>query len=160
MTPLEEFAGRLPSLVGEVWDAMLAPGEQLDSGAACDDRADYSARIDIWGTWRGTLYVGCHERVARKAAEGLFARDAASLSHAEVLDALCEFANLLGGNAKAMLASGCQLGLPHAGTEDSGPSKPAPGNIVCETRLSWRGCLLHVCLLAVATGPNFVAQAP
>lgn len=147
MSVLEPFREMLASSVREVWDTALAPGEALEGRASCG-ALSYAASIDIAGAWNGTLRVECAEAVALRAAVALFERAPEDLTPDDLLEAVSEFANLVGGNLKAALASGGRLGLPRAFVLAESAAWPASAAPSLETCLSWNGGGLRVSLLS------------
>lgn len=71
-----------------------------------------SGRIDIDGAWNGTVSMGCSHAFARRLAAVMFEMEDAELDQELVLDAFGELVNVTTGNIKALLPSGCAMGLP------------------------------------------------
>lgn len=144
MSALDQISDALPWLVQNVWGAACAPDEPLQETPAEGERP-YSAWIEIRGAWNGTLRVECDPLVALHAAVGLFGGNPVTIGESEMLDALRELVNLIGGNAKAVIAPGCRLGLPEAelGSPPAALPKDRPA---CVSDLSWRGKPLRVCV--------------
>lgn len=66
--------------------------------------------VDISGAWKGTVRVDLSPKLASKVASAMF--EAEGVSPAEVIDAIQELANMVGGNVKALLPGPSKLSLP------------------------------------------------
>jgi len=104
---------QLEELMRNIWEAMLLPDAPLELGPAREEY-DFCACVDIVGAWNGVISVECDETLARELARHMFGRAAEEVVEGDLLDALREVANLIGGNVKGTLAGGCQLSLPRA----------------------------------------------
>jgi chemotaxis protein CheX len=104
----------LTEVVRSVWDAMLGltliPSETPYEA----DTADRSlcGCVQITGSWEGAVMIDLPEKLARDAAAAMFGCEPDDLSDDEVLDALGEVANMVGGNVKGMIDGECKLSLP------------------------------------------------
>jgi len=104
----------LREVVESVWSSML--GLQLVPADHAYDR-DPDARnltgtVQITGEWTGAVMVDLPEKLARDAAAAMFGMEPDDLGEEEVLDALGEVANMIGGNVKGLLDAECKLSLP------------------------------------------------
>jgi chemotaxis protein CheX len=70
------------------------------------------ACITIQGAYHGSLTLTCTRDLARYIAAALFDTPADDLDEADVLDALGETVNIIGGGVKALLPQPSKLGLP------------------------------------------------
>ena len=68
--------------------------------------------IQITGAWQGAITIRCGPGLANAITEAMFGAEPGASSPQEVRDALGEVANMIAGNLKALLPSGCQLSLP------------------------------------------------
>ncbi|MCZ7527730.1 MAG: chemotaxis protein CheX [Acidimicrobiia bacterium] len=68
--------------------------------------------MQITGAWEGAVMLDLPEPLARDAAAAMFGMEPDELGDDEVLDALGELANMIGGNVKGMLDADCKLSLP------------------------------------------------
>lgn len=73
---------------------------------------DCAASIRIEGAWNGSVVVACSRGLAQRLAEAMFLADDQEVREALRADALCEIANIIGGNVKSLLPSPSRLGLP------------------------------------------------
>ena len=104
----------LTEVVRSVWDSML--GLTLvpaDTPYETDgDQRYLTGCVQIAGTWEGAVMIDLPEELARESAAAMFGCEPEDLSDEEVLDALGEIANMVGGNVKGMIDGECKLSLP------------------------------------------------
>jgi CheY-specific phosphatase CheX len=104
----------LSEVVQSVWESML--GLTLVRADAPYDPADEQRSlcgcVQITGTWEGAVMIDLPEELARVSAAAMFGCEPEDLSDEEVLDALGEVANMVGGNVKGMIEGECKLSLP------------------------------------------------
>jgi CheY-specific phosphatase CheX len=104
----------LREVVESVWSAML--GLELvpaDHGYARDvESRNLTGTVQITGEWQGAVMVDLPEKLARDAASAMFGMEPDELGEDEVLDALGEVANMIGGNVKGLIEGECKLSLP------------------------------------------------
>ena len=70
------------------------------------------ASIEITGDWTGVVAMGCSHVFAQRLAAAIFEMDAADLTADEIGDAFGELVNVAAGNIKALLPTGCRMGIP------------------------------------------------
>jgi CheY-specific phosphatase CheX len=68
--------------------------------------------VEIDGPWRGRVTVSCSEQLATTITAQMFEMDPAETTKAELVDAMGEIANMIGGNVKALLPGPSKLSLP------------------------------------------------
>ena len=91
--------------------------------------------VHLSGAYTGSITVQCSAPAARDAAAALFAMQPADVTAAEVVDAIGEIANMVGGNVKSMLPGPSNLSLPAV---VHGQLAVAGAQIVREVQLAWR----------------------
>lgn len=106
MLPPEHLVVELTQLV---WSTMLGL-DAHDGGASVDEPAVTTA-VDIRGGWEGTVAMCFPGPLARRLATALD-EGAEPPSESEVIDALCEIVNMVGGNLKAVLPGPSVLSPP------------------------------------------------
>jgi hypothetical protein len=110
---LQEY---LASVITNVWmtifDDAPTPAEPRPAVARA-----LVARVGITGEQPCTVVIHCPESLARRIAARMLAVEDATLTTAEVQDALGEFANMAAGNLKAVLPTGHHLSLPEVTAE-------------------------------------------
>ncbi len=68
--------------------------------------------VEIGGAFEGAVVVNCSAAFARKAAAVMFGIAEADVDADDMADTLGELTNMIAGNLKALVGSGCQLSLP------------------------------------------------
>lgn len=113
----------LQQIVESVWSDMLGlPVSPVSGGEFPAEHL--SGAVTICGEWQGIIVVDCVPDLASRAAGKLFGANIVPDS-SQVHDALGEIANIIGGNAKALLPGPCRLGRPTV--SQSGPMLRYPG---------------------------------
>ncbi|HVV36319.1 MAG TPA: chemotaxis protein CheX [Acidimicrobiales bacterium] len=75
---------------------------------------DVSASVSVTGEWSGHVVMACGEVLGRKIAAGLLMTEPEEITDDDLSDAMGEFANVVGGNVKAMMPGPSKLSLPVA----------------------------------------------
>jgi chemotaxis protein CheX len=137
----------LLTILEQVWASYLDP-DGLDPLVPEDDRTvpnDIRAWVAITGSWEGHILVTCSRVQARNLAGAFLGMSVDEVpAQEDVADVLGELANIVGGNVKSMLPSGCTLSTPSFVDEGDGPV-PAPGAVlVAELVGQWRDESLSV----------------
>lgn len=134
----------LSAIADQVWSSYLDPEGinpllpiELAPPEAQAGTADVCASVSITGSWHGHVVVKCSEATARYAAAALLAMEVAEVSEDDVIDALGELANIVGGNVKSTLPSQCAVSLPHVMTGAGVVSKYPAATQVCELSAVW-----------------------
>ncbi|MGN6605563.1 MAG: chemotaxis protein CheX [Jatrophihabitans sp.] len=103
---------------GVVVDAMLSDiflallGEaDVYANPVSDADLSLSASVSMTGEWPGHVVVGCSDGFARRFASRLFLTDI--VSDSDIVDAIGELANVVGGNVKSVVPGPNVLSLPH-----------------------------------------------
>ncbi len=91
--------------------------------------------VSISGAWDGSVMIGCSQLLARRAAGVMFDLVPESATSSDVVDAIGELANVLGGNLKGLLPGPSVLSLPNVSTEPM-PDSAGP----CEACELWFQC--------------------
>jgi chemotaxis protein CheX len=89
--------------------------ELIDGPFDATDPDSFQAAIRINGDWKAELRVIASRGLAESIAQSMFAAEPSELSEEEVLDALGEIANVIGGNVKGIIDQECSLSLPCVG---------------------------------------------
>ena len=114
------------------------------------DGHDVAAWVDVHGPWRGRASLETSRPAAADLARALLRLPAAvPVADEDLVDALGEVANVVGGNIKALLPYHGALGLPRvaASLPDGGPAHP-----VQRVPLRWRGRSLVLTVWAADDG--------
>ena len=107
MLPMEE---ELEEIVALVWQTVLGGEAPPRAGTPAPLDAVQVAELGIQGAWNGTFELEADPAFARAAAAALFGTDGADAAEQE--EALREVANMLAGNAKALLPGPSTLSIP------------------------------------------------
>ena len=144
----------LGEIAEQVWSSYVDPDERAPLfviGAPDQDGEappEVSASVSITGAVRGRVVVGCSANLARWATAALLALDKDAVTVPDIVDALGELTNIIGGNVKSVLPAACGMTLPrvalgmHAQSDVDGP---APAGVrVCEVVADWLGERLSI----------------
>jgi chemotaxis protein CheX len=109
---METFGADIDAIVGIVFGTMV--GVSVESAElACKASPDHlTASVFFGGDWQGAVLVECGRQTARGIAERLMGVPAGEQSGDDVLDAMGELANMVGGNLKSVLPRGIGLSMP------------------------------------------------
>ena len=103
---------QLSQITSEVCESMLALSLSPTSG-----EEEYTpalvASVNITGAWNAVVEVAVCNSSANTIAETMFACD--EPSDEEVIDAVGEIANMIGGNIKGLVGTDCNLSIPCVG---------------------------------------------
>ncbi len=127
-----------------VWTTFLDgdPAGLLPGGTGADgDRV--TGCVHLSGAYTGSIMLQCSGPAARDAAAALFSMQPADVTQTEVVDAIGELANMVGGNVKSMLPGPSALSLPAV---VHGQLAVPGAQVVREVQLTWRGEPLVVSL--------------
>jgi chemotaxis protein CheX len=104
----------LAEMVEQVWVSYLDPEGVSPLTPTGDEKqpSEVHSSVSISGSWTGHVVYASSTVAARKAAAAFLAMEADEVSPEDVSDVLGELANIVGGNVKAMLPTGCFLSLP------------------------------------------------
>lgn len=101
------------TLTNLVWTTVLKTDVKLvDTPGTLGGGKYVAAKVDVIGSWNGSVTVGCSYALARRTAGKMFDMPAEAISPEELRDAVGEVANILGGNVKTLIAGKCRLSLP------------------------------------------------
>ena len=112
MTSVFQVSGYQTELARIVNDALgVMFSAAMDPAADCQQGNDsYTALVSFVGEWNGALLLRCGSNTARDLAQRLFKLP--SVTPEDVVDALGELANMIGGNLKSVLPPGVILSVP------------------------------------------------
>jgi chemotaxis protein CheX len=108
-------------------------GLPLEQAAATRPPECITGMVEISGGFSGTVVVELSRPLARKVAAALFGMELDQVTEAEVVDAVGEVVNILGGNLKALLPGPSTLSLPRV---DDGEPGGQPGKLHVRAGLS------------------------
>ena len=138
-------ADDLEVITREVWSSFLDgdPAGLVVSGSdgAIDDQV--TGCVHLSGAYIGAIMLQCSPPAARDAAAALFSVSPDDVTQAEVVDAMGEIANMVGGNVKSMLPGPSTLSLPSV---IQGRLSLPGSQVVREVTLAWHAQPLTVSL--------------
>ena len=94
----------------EVWSALLGLELAPDPAAAAVPSPSITGCVQITGEWEGAVLLCCSEQFARTATEAMFMTD--EVTDDDIIDAVGELTNMVGGNIKSLLPGPSQLSVP------------------------------------------------
>ena len=102
------------AIAEQVWTSYLDPegANPLLLGPPAVPSQEVSASVSVTGAWRGHIVVSCSSTAARNASAALLGADLVDITPEDVVDALGELANIIGGNVKGLLPEPSALSLP------------------------------------------------
>ncbi len=94
------------------WEAFVPGGAVLLPGSGPGAAEEIRGRVDIDGSWTGSVELSCSLALARRVASALFAVEEEALEAIDVRDAVGEIVNVVGGNIKSILPPPTSLSIP------------------------------------------------
>jgi chemotaxis protein CheX len=114
--------GSLVKANAQFWEQML--GMQLELTACAEifsSSEEYLlASVSLSGAWTGRIEVGLSRGLALAATAAMMMQPEDALSEADVLDAIREIANMIGGVIKSSLPRPCAMALPESAVATGG----------------------------------------
>ncbi len=104
--------------------------------------------VQILGEFEGAVTLQTTEAFMRQAAGVMFGKEAATVSREELLDALGELANMVGGVLKAQLPAPSLLSLPTVADGDSYSLSFPNAGVLGRVELTCIGDPVNVALIA------------
>lgn len=125
-------------IVPEVWGDLLGMRPGTAEGAPEPAPDCLTASVHVKGGWAGDVMLTVGEPLARRAAAGMFGREASELDAGQVKDALGEVANILCGHLRPVLARHSNSSLPAVGASVQS-RKPDATRVVfdCDGQYLW-----------------------
>jgi chemotaxis protein CheX len=107
------------TLTNLVFETMLKTDvKRVDTPGTLGGGKYVAAKVDVIGSWNGSVTGGCTHTHARRTAGKMFDMPAESITMDELRDAVGEVANILGGNVKTLIAGKARLSLPSVAEVD------------------------------------------
>ncbi|MEO3937274.1 chemotaxis protein CheX [Dermatophilaceae bacterium Soc4.6] len=143
----EVSADDIVAITTDVWACFL--GEEVyrvpESTPGLDDES-VLASVGITGTWGGHVLLELPLAGAETAARRML--DVESVTENEIVDALEELSNMVGGNVKSLLPTPCHLGLPMV-VQGAVAHTPGSDTVqVCRAFLGWADSTVRVSVWA------------
>jgi chemotaxis protein CheX len=106
-------ADDLEVITREVWTSFLdGDPAGLVAGGDPPTGEQITGCVHLSGAYTGSIMLQCSPPAARDAADALFSIAPSDVTQTEVVDAIGEIANMVGGNVKSMLPGPSLLSLP------------------------------------------------
>lgn len=142
-TTLELDLEDIRAVTTDVWTSFLETYGPLEWADAPMEATELvQASVSIHGPWSGTVTLEMTPATAGTATRTMLGLDV--VEEDDVVDALGELVNMIGGNIKSLLPTGSALGLP---TLAHAPLRPLPVEDVTEhyrVELSWAGTPIRI----------------
>lgn len=115
------YRAELTQIAETIWEsvlqmALVPMAEETPmpppAGAPAPEQAMLTASVGFIGAWEGEVLATLSETLARSIAGAMLDSKPEELAREDVLDAVGEIVNMLGGNVKALLPPPCRLSLP------------------------------------------------
>ena len=129
------------AVVDEVWTTFLGgdplvPVAPTPESSAIPTTSRWDAAVTVSGAWNGLVVVSVDDVVAHAVTEAMLGvvADGPALPHEDVVDALGELVNVIGGNIKSLMPGPSKLSLPLVAQ-----APIAAGGVVetCRLDLAW-----------------------
>lgn len=119
-----------------IWASYLDPlGENpLLAGPAATNADDVQGWVSVTGAWDGQVVVTFSQVAAQRATAALLGMEAEEVSSPDVMDAVGELVNIVGGSVKSLMPQPTVLSLPSVRT---GPAGDLPGTEMLRLTGTW-----------------------
>jgi len=133
-------------ITSSVWRAFLPESDEIIPVPASPAESTLTGSVYISGEWNGLVSLTCSATAATRAAAFMFATDVDEVSDSDVLDAVGELVNIVGGNVKGMLPPPTGLSLPSVTDGTLHVDTRAGAELLVDVHLSWMDEPLHVAI--------------
>jgi chemotaxis protein CheX len=150
MTTLVALAENdLFTIVQQVWASFLggeevADAELLIGSVGRASEVNLTGCVSISGEWTGSVLLTCSQEAAGVAAARMFMADLDQLSDEEIIDAMGELTNMVGGSIKAILPGPSQLSIPTVTSGRNFDTRVPSAQLAASVEISWCGTPLNV----------------
>jgi chemotaxis protein CheX len=143
---------------GDMLNASEAALASPASAVAGAPSAFVSAAVSVTGAWDGDVVVTCSDPVARQVTATLLAVEPTEVTADDVIDAVAELVNIIGGNLKGRLPEPCVMSLPRV-VSQAGSAGSEPSILLCRLSCTWLGEAIIVSVLERSGQPVEVRTA-
>lgn len=99
------------SIFNEMLGLEVSPdSEEANSGSGSE--SIFCSSVEVTGEWNAKMSFQCSEGLAKTIASKMFAVEVSELEEDEVLDAVGEIINMIGGNIKGCVGVESTLSIP------------------------------------------------
>lgn len=127
------------AMVGEIWSSLLMP-EPIEEPDLLPMGEVLAGYVDISGGWHGRVVVETTNAGAVAIAASMFDLTAEDLAEADLVDAVGELANIVGGSVKSCIDGHSALSLPAV---ETARAEDGHGSLLSSVS-SWQGHPLRV----------------
>jgi len=108
------FEKEILQISQEVWHSVVNMDLHLAKGSmeSFFETPHMAGVVQISGAWTGMLIVRCPRSLMEQSLASIIGEALGSYDDVSLADALGELTNIIGGNFKALLPTGCALSLP------------------------------------------------
>jgi len=144
MTDLLFTQDLVTEITSSVWRAFLPESDDIVAVPASPADASLTGTVFLSGEWNGLVSLTCSSAAATAAAALMFGTSIDDVSPSDVLDAVGELVNIVGGNIKGMLPPPTGLSLPSVTDGTLHVDSRAGADLIVDVQLSWMGEPVHV----------------
>ncbi|MDA8263163.1 MAG: chemotaxis protein CheX [Actinomycetota bacterium] len=127
----------LGEIVESIWEVFLADGGPIRHAERTEFEPAMTASISISGAWNGLVAIGFSAQAARWSAAHMLGIPLEDLRDADVVDAVGELVNVIGGNVKGIVDAPTDLSLPVVARGRSLSEQSSRAGEVIELHFSW-----------------------
>ncbi|WP_162599675.1 chemotaxis protein CheX [Nocardioides solisilvae] len=100
-------------LTQEVWGTFLGEHGPLEVGTDLGFAPDWSASVSVKGEWNGVVALEMTTSGAQRLTRSMLGLETSEeLVDGDLVDAIGEMVNMIGGNVKGLVRGPCRLSLP------------------------------------------------
>ncbi len=145
MTALLFTEDLVTEITASVWRAFLPESDEIvPVPPAAKAESSLTGTVYISGEWNGLVSMTCSTVAATRAAALMFAANVDEVSESDVLDAVGELVNIVGGNIKGVLPPPAGLSLPSVTDGNVHVDTRAGAQLIVDVELSWMDEPVHV----------------
>lgn len=127
----------IAEITSSVWAAFLPDSEPFAMVEAVPAVRALTGSIHISGTWNGLVSLTCSTAAATLAAASMLGVEVEGVGASDVLDAIGELVNIVGGNVKGLLPPPTDLSLPSVTDGSLHVDTRAGAERIVDVHLSW-----------------------
>jgi chemotaxis protein CheX len=103
----------LEAITRDVWESLQLDGAGDDSPSSSTPSTEsVTASVSVSGDWNGHIAVQCPHATAQDLTSAMLGMSLDEIATEDVVDAVGELVNIIGGNVKGLMSSPNQLSLP------------------------------------------------
>jgi hypothetical protein len=152
-------ASVIPDLDQILEDVLSSFAEHIEPGPG-PVSGDVATWLETWvnisGPWQGEVVLAVPATSAPEFAAAMLGTSSSHVTVDDTADALCELVNMIGGQVKGTLPTGCRLSLPLIRTterRDEPFAAPATDEVGVST-FDWRGHAMRISIRGTDAQPG------